>query len=50
MTLMEDAKNGMITPSIRDVAELEGIDAETVRSCVARGLITIPTNIMGRSC
>lgn len=49
MTLMEDAKNGTITPSIRNVAELEGIDAKTVCSCVARGLITIPHNIIGRS-
>ncbi|MCG7852730.1 MAG: phosphomethylpyrimidine synthase [Methanosarcinaceae archaeon] len=49
MTLMEDAKNGIITPLIKTVAESEGIDAETVRSCVAKGLITIPKNIVGRS-
>ncbi|MBN2487857.1 MAG: phosphomethylpyrimidine synthase [Methanosarcinaceae archaeon] len=49
MTLMEDAKNGIITPLIKAVAESEGIDAETVRSCVAKGLITIPKNIVGRS-
>ncbi|MCL7411612.1 MAG: phosphomethylpyrimidine synthase ThiC [Methanosarcinaceae archaeon] len=49
MTLMEDAKKGIITPQIKAVAEAEGIDAETVRSCVARGWITIPNNIEGNS-
>jgi len=49
MTLMEEAKNGTITPLIKAVAEAEGIDAGTVRSCVAKGLITIPKNITGKS-
>ena len=49
MTLMEDAKKGIITPQIKVVAEAEGIDAETVRSCVAKGWITIPNNIEGNS-
>ncbi|WP_445475239.1 phosphomethylpyrimidine synthase ThiC [Methanococcoides methylutens] len=49
MTLMEDAKKGLITPEIERVAEVEGIDADTVRSCVAKGLITIPNNIKGKS-
>ena len=49
MTLMEDAKKGIITPQIKAVAEAEGIDAETVRSCVAKGWITIPNNIEGKS-
>ncbi|ABE51668.1 phosphomethylpyrimidine synthase ThiC [Methanococcoides burtonii] len=49
MTLMEDARKGLITPEIRSVAELEGIDVELVRSCVAKGLVTIPKNIKGKS-
>ena len=44
MTLMEDAKRGIINPSIEAVAKAEGIDPETVRSCVAKGLIAIPVN------
>jgi len=44
MTLMEDAKKGIITPTIETVAKAEGIDSKTVRSCVAKGLITIPKN------
>ena len=44
MTLMEDAKKGIITPTIEAVAKAEGIDPKTVRSCVAKGLITIPRN------
>ncbi len=44
MTLMEDAKKGIITPAIEAVAKSEGIDPETVRSCVAKGLIAIPRN------
>ncbi|MCD4822343.1 MAG: phosphomethylpyrimidine synthase ThiC [Methanococcoides sp.] len=49
MTLMEDARKGLITPEIRSVAEVEGIDADLVRSCVAKGLVTIPKNIKGKS-
>ncbi|ADI73651.1 thiamine biosynthesis protein ThiC [Methanohalobium evestigatum Z-7303] len=49
MTLMEDAKKGIITPLIKNVAEKEGIDSETVRSCVAEGLITIPKNVNSSS-
>ncbi|TAH75310.1 MAG: phosphomethylpyrimidine synthase [Methanosarcina mazei] len=44
MTLMEDAKKGVITPEIEAVAKAEGIDAEIVRSCVAKGLVAIPKN------
>ena len=44
MTLMEDAKKGIVTPSIEAVAKAEGIDPETIRSCVAKGLIAIPIN------
>ncbi|NPE29414.1 phosphomethylpyrimidine synthase ThiC [Methanococcoides sp. SA1] len=49
MTLMEDARKGLITPEIKSVAEVEGIDADLVRSCVAKGLVTIPKNIKGKS-
>lgn len=49
MTLMEDARKGLITPEIKNVAEVEGIDADLVRSCVAKGLVTIPKNIKGKS-
>lgn len=49
MTLMEDAKKGLITPEIKSVADVEGIDADTVRSCVEKGLVTIPRNIKGKS-
>jgi phosphomethylpyrimidine synthase len=41
---MEDAKKGRITPQMQAVARYEGIDAKTVCSCVARGLISIPNN------
>jgi phosphomethylpyrimidine synthase len=44
MTLMEDAKKGIIAPCIETVAKAEGIDPETVCSCVAKGLISIPQN------
>ena len=44
MTLMEDAKKGIITPAIEAVAKSEGIDPEIVCSCVAKGLIAIPRN------
>src|SRR5512133_21246 len=45
LTLMEDAKRVIITPAIEAVAKTEGIDADTVRSCAAKGLIAIPRNI-----
>ncbi|MBN2110836.1 MAG: phosphomethylpyrimidine synthase ThiC [Methanosarcinaceae archaeon] len=44
MTLMEDAKKGIITPQMEAVARDEGIEAKTICSCVARGLISIPDN------
>lgn len=49
MTLMEDAKNGIITPQMKNVAGTEGIDAQIVRSCIAKGWITIPSNVEGKS-
>jgi phosphomethylpyrimidine synthase len=44
MTLMEDAKKGIIAPQIQEVAEKEGIDPDLVRSCVAKGIIAVPDN------
>ncbi len=44
MTLMEDAKKGLITPQIEEVAREENIEPEIIRSCVAKGLIAIPMN------
>jgi len=44
MTLMEDAKKGIIAPQIQEVAKKEGIDPDLVRSCVAKGIIAIPDN------
>ncbi|WP_406670036.1 phosphomethylpyrimidine synthase ThiC [Methanolobus sp. ZRKC4] len=44
MTLMEDAKKGIITPQMEAVARDEGIEAKTICSCVAKGLISIPNN------
>lgn len=44
MTLMEDAKKGIITPQIQEVADKEGIDPQVVCSCVAKGIIAIPYN------
>ncbi|HJH31931.1 MAG TPA: phosphomethylpyrimidine synthase ThiC [Methanosarcinaceae archaeon] len=49
MTLMEDAKKGTITPQMKVVADAEGIDVETVCSCITKGWITIPNNIGGNS-
>ena len=41
---MRDAKKGL-TSEIRDVAKLEGVDAECLRSLVAAGFVAIPKNI-----
>ena len=44
MTLMEEAKRGIITEEIKKVAEAEKIDAEIIRRRVAEGKIIIPYN------
>ncbi len=44
MTLMEEAKKGIIGREIKEVAKAEGIDAEIVRRRVAAGKIVIPCN------
>ncbi len=49
MTLMEDAKKGIITPEIKAVSEIEGIEENKICSCVAKGLITIPKNVLRES-
>jgi phosphomethylpyrimidine synthase len=45
MTQLEEAKKGRITEAMRQVAEAEGIPAETVRERVAKGTVVIPQNI-----
>jgi len=49
MTLIEDAKKGIITKEIEIVAIAEGIDADIVRKFVSKGLIAIPKNYNGNS-
>jgi phosphomethylpyrimidine synthase len=44
MTQIEMARQGVISPEMRAVAEREGIDPETVRSEVSRGRMIIPAN------
>ncbi|MCI0405378.1 MAG: phosphomethylpyrimidine synthase ThiC, partial [candidate division Zixibacteria bacterium] len=43
------AKSGVITEEMKYVAELEGLDAEFIRSEVARGRVIIPANINHQS-
>ncbi|MDI9395410.1 MAG: phosphomethylpyrimidine synthase [Euryarchaeota archaeon] len=45
MTLMEDAKRGIITSVMEAVAKAEAIDADILCSCIAKGLIAIPRNL-----
>lgn len=49
MTLMDEAKKGNIPPQIHKVSEEEGIDPEIVRKYVAKGLITIPKNVLRKT-
>ncbi|WP_169754896.1 phosphomethylpyrimidine synthase ThiC [Campylobacter curvus] len=44
-TQMYYAKNGIITPEMRYVADVEGLEAEFVRQRVASGAMIIPANI-----
>ena len=48
-TLMETAHSGIVTKDIRYVAKREGVDAETIRKHLAKGLIVIPKNINSTS-
>src|SRR5438552_13440490 len=45
MTQLESARQGVITDEMRFVAKREDLDAELVRSEVARGRMVIPANI-----
>ncbi|MCK9172559.1 MAG: phosphomethylpyrimidine synthase ThiC [Desulfuromonas thiophila] len=45
MTLMEAARQGIITDTLRQAAEIEGIDAETLRARVAQGTVCICHNV-----
>ena len=44
-TQMEAAKKGIITPEMKRIAEKEYMDAETLRSKVAKGEVAIPCNV-----
>ncbi len=44
MSILEDAKKGIITEEMKIVAQDEGLDAEFVRRGVASGRIVIPTS------
>lgn len=44
MTIMQDARRGIITDEIKEVAAAEGAEAEVVRRRVANGSIVIPCN------
>jgi phosphomethylpyrimidine synthase len=45
MTQLESARHGTITPEMQFVAKREDLDAELVRSEVARGRMVIPANV-----
>ena len=45
MTQMEQAKEGIISPQIEQVAQREEIAAELIRQGVAKGTIVIPANL-----
>ncbi len=44
MTIMEEAKRGIVTEEIKQVAKEEGLEEEVVRRRVAEGKIVIPHN------
>ena len=44
MTIMEEAKRGIIGEEIKEVAKCEGVDEEIIRRRVAKGKIIIPHN------
>jgi len=45
MTQLESAREGIISPQMKVVAEAEGVEAEFIRQGVAEGTIVIPANI-----
>jgi phosphomethylpyrimidine synthase len=44
MTQLESARKGIVTPEMEYVGKREGLDAELIRSEVARGRMVIPAN------
>lgn len=48
-TIMEKAHSGIVTEEMRFVAKKEGVDAETIRKHLSRGLIVIPKNVNSKS-
>ncbi|MFY1112593.1 MAG: phosphomethylpyrimidine synthase ThiC [Methanosarcinaceae archaeon] len=44
MTIVEDAKNGIITEEMKIVAKEEGLDPEFIRRGIASGRVVIPTS------
>lgn len=44
MTIVEDAKNGVITEEMKIVAKAEGLEPEFIRRGIAAGRIVIPTS------
>src|SRR5438874_7955305 len=46
MTQLEAARQGVITPEMRFVAEREDLDVELIRDEVARGRMVIPANVV----
>ena len=49
VTQMHHARRGAVTDQMKHVAQVEGLDAETVRSEVARGRMIIPANVNHRN-
>jgi phosphomethylpyrimidine synthase len=45
MTQMEQAKRGRITPEIKYVSRVEGLDPEELRNRIASGVVIIPKNV-----
>jgi len=45
MTQLESAREGIISPQMKVVAQAEGVEAEFIRQGVAKGTIVIPANI-----
>jgi phosphomethylpyrimidine synthase len=45
MTQLELAKQGVISPQMKRVAQQEGVSQEVVQQCIAEGTIVIPANI-----
>lgn len=45
MTQLELAREGIVSPQMKAVAEAEGLEAEFIREGIARGTVVIPANI-----